>query len=126
VTIAFSAAVSWASYAADFSRYLPTQSSGVRVFGFSFAGMALGFFFVEGIGIAAGNAVADRTAEGMRSVTGGGLLGGLALIVIVLASIGSGAVTVYSGSLALQTIGVRLRRTVSAVIVAVVAFALVL
>ena len=33
VTIAFSLAVSWASYAADFSRYLPADSSRGRVFG---------------------------------------------------------------------------------------------
>ena len=57
---------------------------------------------------------------------GGGLLGGLALLAITLASIGSGVMTVYSGSLALQTIGVRLRRPVSAVIVTVLAFALIL
>jgi NCS1 family nucleobase:cation symporter-1 len=126
VTIAFSAGVSWASYAADFSRYLPADSSGGKVFGFSFAGMASGLFFVEGIGISAGNVVTDHTAEGMRTVMDGGLLGGLALAVIALASISAGAMTVYSGSLALQTIGVRVRRTVSAVIVTVLASALVL
>ncbi|MBW8710808.1 MAG: cytosine permease, partial [Mycobacterium sp.] len=38
VTIAFSLAVSWASYAADFSRYLPADSSRARVFGFTFGG----------------------------------------------------------------------------------------
>jgi NCS1 family nucleobase:cation symporter-1 len=126
ITIAFSAAVGWATYAADFSRYLPANSSGIRVIGFSFAGMVLGYFFVEGIGIAAGNVVADQTAAGMRTVIGGGLLGGLALVVIVLASIGAAAMAVYSGSLALQTIGVRVRRTVSTGIVTAVAFALVL
>jgi NCS1 family nucleobase:cation symporter-1 len=57
---------------------------------------------------------------------GGGLLGGLALVVIALASIGSGVMNDYSGSLALQTIGVRVRRPVSAVIVTVLAFALIL
>jgi nucleobase:cation symporter-1, NCS1 family len=57
---------------------------------------------------------------------GGGLLGGLALVVITMAAIGAGAMTVYSGSLALQTIGVRVRRPVSAVIVTVLAFALIL
>src|SRR5215208_6018999 len=36
VTVAFSLAVSWASYAADFSRYLPADSSRGRVFGFTF------------------------------------------------------------------------------------------
>jgi NCS1 family nucleobase:cation symporter-1 len=126
VTIAFSVAVSWASYAADFSRYLPANSSPVRVFGFTFAGIVLAYFFILGIGIAAGNVVAEHTAEGVRTVMGGGLLGGLALVVITLASIGSGVMTVYSGSLALQTIGVRLRRPVSALVVTVLAFALIL
>jgi NCS1 family nucleobase:cation symporter-1 len=126
LTIAFSAAVSWATYAADFSRYLPADSSQVRVFGFSYAGIVLGYIFVQSIGIAAGNTVADRTAEGVRAVMGGGVLGALALVVIVLASIGAAAMAVYSGSLALQTVGVRVRRTVSAVIGTVLAFTLVL
>jgi nucleobase:cation symporter-1, NCS1 family len=126
VTIAFSAAVSWASYAADFSRYLPADTNRMQVFGFTFAGIVSAYVFVQGIGIAAANVVAEQTAEGVRSVMGGGLLGGLALAVIVLASIGSGVMTVYSGSLALQTVGVRVRRTVSAVIVTVLAFALIL
>jgi NCS1 family nucleobase:cation symporter-1 len=57
---------------------------------------------------------------------GGGMLGGLALLIIALASIGSGVMNDYSGSLALQTIGVRVRRPVSAVIVTAAAFALIL
>jgi permease for cytosine/purines len=114
VTIAFSAGVSWTSYAADFSRYLPADANRVHVFGYMFAGIVSAYVFVQGIGIAAGNVLAEQTAEGVRSVMGGGLLGGLALVAIVLASIGSGVMTVYSGSLALQTIGVRVRRTVSA------------
>jgi NCS1 family nucleobase:cation symporter-1 len=126
VTIAFSTAVPWTTCAADFSRYLPADSSSVRVFGFSFAGIVLSYCFVQGIGIAAGNLVAEHTAEGVRAVMGGGLLGGLALVVIVVASIGAGVMAVYSGSLALQTIGVRVRRTVSAVIITALAFALVL
>ena len=81
MTIAFSAAVSWASYAADFSRYLPSDSSHARVFGFILAGIVLAYIFIQGIGIAAGDVLAEHTAAGVRSVMGGGLLGGLALIV---------------------------------------------
>jgi nucleobase:cation symporter-1, NCS1 family len=126
VTIAFSLAVSWASYAADFSRYLPANSSPTRVFGSAFTGIVLAYFFIESIGIAAGNVVAEHTAQGVRSVMGGGLMGGLALLIIAVASIGSGVMTAYSGSLALQTIGMRVRRPVSAVIVTVLAFILIL
>nr|WP_308214617.1 cytosine permease [[Mycobacterium] manitobense] len=126
VTIAFSLAVSWTTYAADFSRYLPAESSPTRVFGFVFGAIVSAYIFVQGIGIAAGNVLPDHTAEGVRAVMGGGVLGGVALLVIALASIGSGVMTDYGGSLALQTLGVRVRRPVSAVIVAALAFALIL
>jgi NCS1 family nucleobase:cation symporter-1 len=126
VTIAFSLAVSWATYAADFSRYLPADSSRGRVFGFTVAGLALSYTFVQGIGIAAADVIGEHTAEGVRTVMGGGLLGVLALVIITVASIGSGVMNDYSGSLALQTIGVKVRRPVSAVIVTALAFALIL
>jgi nucleobase:cation symporter-1, NCS1 family len=126
VTIALSLAISWASYAADFSRYLPAHSSRLRVFAFSFAGIVLAYVFVQGIGIAAAGVLSEQTAEGVRAVMGGGALGALALIVIALASIGSCAMNDYSGSLALQTIGIRVRRPLSALVVTGIAFVLIL
>lgn len=126
ITIALSLAVSWASYAADFSRYLPADSPRWQVFGYSFAGIVLGYVFVQGIGIAAASVIGDHTADGVHAVMGGGLLGGLALLVIALAAIGSGVMNDYSGSLALQTIGVRVRRPVPAIIVTALAFGLIL
>src|SRR6478735_1585582 len=110
VTISFSLAVSWASYASDFSRYLPAKSSKVGVFAYTFTGVLTAYVFVQGIGVAAGEVVSAQTAEGVRSVMGGGFLGGLALLIIALASIGSGAMNDYSGSLELQPRGVRARR----------------
>jgi NCS1 family nucleobase:cation symporter-1 len=126
VTISLSLAISWASYASDFSRYLPAQSSRRRVFGFTFAGIVLAYIFVQAIGIAAADVVSEQTAQGVRSVMGGGVLGAVALLIIALASIGSGVMNDYSGSLALQTIGVRIRRPLSAVIVTALAFVLIL
>lgn len=126
VTIALSLSISWASYASDFSRYLPVDSSKLKVFGYTFAGIGLGYIFVQGIGIAAATAIGEHTVEGVRTVMGGGVLGGVALLVIALAAVGSGVMNDYSGSLALQTIGVRVRRPVSAVIVTVLAFFLIL
>jgi nucleobase:cation symporter-1, NCS1 family len=126
VTIAFSLAISWASYAADFSRYLPATSRRAHVFGYTFGGIVTAYIFVQAIGIAAADLLADQTAEGVRSVMGGGVVGGLALVVIALASVGSGVMNDYSGSLALQTVGVRVRRPVSAVIITALAFLLIL
>ncbi|MCF6388513.1 cytosine permease [Mycobacterium sp. MBM] len=126
VTIALSLTISWASYAADFSRYLPVDSPKARVFGYTFGGMVLAYIFVQGIGIAAADVIGAHTAEGVRDVMGGGALGAIALLIIALASVGSGVMNDYSGSLALQTLGVRLRRPVSAVVVTVLAFFLIL
>jgi nucleobase:cation symporter-1, NCS1 family len=126
VTIALSLAISWASYAADFSRYLPADSPRGRVFGFSLAGIVLGYLFVQGIGIAGSALLSDQTAAGVRTVMGDGALGALALLAITLAAIGSSAMNDYSGSLALQTVGVRVRRPMSALIVTVLAFLLIL
>lgn len=126
ITIALSLAISWASYAADFSRYLPATSSRARVFGYSFAGIVTAYVFVQGIGIAAAGVLSEQTAAGVQAIMGDGVLGAVALLAIALASVGSSAMNDYSGSLALQTIGVRVRRPLSAVVVTVAAFVLIL
>jgi len=126
VTIALSLAISWASYASDFSRYLPVRTSHAAVFGYSLAGLASAYIAVQAIGIAAGPTLGDQSAQGVRTVMGGGLLGGLALGAIGLGSVASNGMNDYSGSLALQTVGVRIRRPVSAAAVAVIAFGLIM
>jgi NCS1 family nucleobase:cation symporter-1 len=89
-------------------------------------GLTASYAIGEGIGLALGTALGDQTAAGVSTLLGGGLLGALALLVIALAAVSSNAMNDYSGSLALQTVGVRLRRPVSAVLVTVLAFALIL
>lgn len=126
VTIALSLAISWASYASDYSRYLPVTTSRAAVFGYTFGGLAVAYIAVQAIGVAAAGTLTDQTAAGMREIMGGGVLGALTLLVIALGSVASNAMNDYSGSLALQTVGVRVRRPVSAVVVVVIAFALIM
>jgi NCS1 family nucleobase:cation symporter-1 len=126
VTIALSLAISWASYASDYSRYLPVHTPRAAVFGYTFAGLAVAYVAVQAIGVAAAGALTDQTAAGVRQIMGGGVLGALALLVIALGSVASNAMNDYSGSLALQTVGVRVRRPVSAVVVVIIAFALIM
>jgi len=125
-TIALSLAVSWAPYASDFSRYLPVTTSSRGVFWFTLLGLTASYAMGEGLGLALGSGLGEQTAKGVSALLGGGFLGALALLVIALATVSSNAMNDYSGSLALQTVGVRLRRPVSAVVVTVVAFALIL
>jgi nucleobase:cation symporter-1, NCS1 family len=125
-TIALSLAISWASYASDFSRYLPTTTSRPRAFGYTVLGLTLSFGWGEALGLASGRTLTNQTTAGISTLLGGGVLGSVALLVIALTAVSSNAMNDYSGSLALQTVGVRLRRPVSAVIVTVIAFALIL
>ncbi|WAL65389.1 cytosine permease [Amycolatopsis cynarae] len=125
-TIALSLSISWASYASDFSRYLPSTTSRPRAFVYTLLGLTLSFAWGEALGLAAGQTLTDQTTAGISTLLGGGLLGSIALLVIALTAVSSNAMNDYSGSLALQTIGVRLRRPVSAVVVTVIAFGLIL
>lgn len=126
ITIALSLAISWASYASDYSRYLPENTSRKAVFGYTFGGLAVAYIAVQAIGVAAAGTLTDQTAQGVREIMGGGVLGAVALLVIALGSVASNAMNDYSGSLALQTVGVRVRRPVSAVVVVMIAFALIM
>ena len=126
VTVALSLAISWASYASDYSRYLPPSTPRKPVFWYSLGGIVLGYICIQAIGIAGAKALGAETAVGVRDIMGGGFLGVLALIVIALASVGSNVMNDYSGSLALQTVGVKVRRPVSALVVTVIAFFLIL
>jgi NCS1 family nucleobase:cation symporter-1 len=125
-TIALSLSISWASYASDFSRYLPESTSRPQAFVYTLLGLTLSFGWGEAIGLAAGEAISSHTTSGISTLLGGGVLGTIALVVIALTAVSSNAMNDYSGSLALQTIGVRVRRPVSAVVVTVIAFALIM
>jgi NCS1 family nucleobase:cation symporter-1 len=66
------------------------------------------------------------TAGGLRDVLGGGAIGGLGLVAIWIGTIAVNAMDDYSGSLALQATGVKVKRPVIAIAVTVLAFALTL
>ena len=126
VTIAFSGGFSWATYAADYSRYMAKDTPRGPLFWFTFAGLAGSFLWVYTIGLLGARSLSNQTAAGVQHLMGGGLVGGLALVAIMFGAITSNAMNDYSGSLAAQAGGVRIRRHVSAVIGTVVAFFLIL
>ena len=126
VTIAFSGGFSWATYAADYSRYMAADTPRQPLFWFTFAGLAASFLWVYTIGLLGAKTLASQTAAGVQQLMGGGLLGGLALLAIMFGAVTSNALNDYSGSLAVQAGGVKLKRHVSALIGTAVAFLLIL
>ncbi len=125
-TVALSLSLSWAPYASDFSRYLPRTASRPRMFWYTMLGMTAAYLWVETLGLWAARLFTDQTAGGVHRLLGGGALGAFGLLAVAVASVCSNAMNDYSGSLALQTAGVRVPRPVAAALAAVLGFALVL
>ncbi|MEV8566151.1 cytosine permease [Streptomyces sp. NPDC051322] len=125
-TIALSLALSWAPYASDFSRYLPRSTSRPRMFWYTLLGVSVSFVAVQTLGLWGASVFTDQTARGVDALLGGGVLGGLGLLAVALAALCSNAMNDYSGSLALQTIGLRVPRPLAAALAAALGFPLVL
>ncbi|WP_405564126.1 purine-cytosine permease family protein [Streptomyces sp. NBC_01180] len=125
-TIALSLALSWAPYASDFSRYLPQDTSRPRMFCYTLLGVSVSFVAVQALGLWGASVFTDQTARGVDRLLGGGLLGAFGLLAVALAALCSNAMNDYSGSLALQTIGLRIPRPFAAALAAVLGFPLVL
>ena len=126
MTVALSQGISWAPYASDYSRYMKPGTSGRAVFWLTLAGLTASYVWMGTIGLAAASVLGDQTAAGVRTLMGGGVLGVLALVAIVFGAIASNSMNDYSGSLAFQALGARVRRPLIAAVVAVLAFAAIL
>ncbi|MFI9645463.1 purine-cytosine permease family protein [Streptomyces sp. NPDC052040] len=125
-TIALSLALSWAPYASDFSRYLPRDTSRSRMFWYTLLGLVVSFTAVQALGLWGASVLTDQTAAGVDTLLGGGAASAFGLLAVALAALCSNAMNDYSGSLALQTIGVRLPRPAAAALAVLLGFPLVL
>jgi len=126
VTIAVSQGISWATYASDYSRYLRPTSSHAGIFWLTLSGLTASYVWMGTIGVAAASLLGNQTAAGVRTLMGGGTLSVLALTAIVFGAITSNSMNDYTGSLAFQALGAKVRRPVVAAFVAVLAFAAIL
>jgi NCS1 family nucleobase:cation symporter-1 len=125
-TIAFSGAFSWATYAADYSRYQRKDTPSSPIFLWTLLGLAASFIWMYTLGLAGAKVFVDQTAGGVQSLVGGGFLGALALIAVMFGAVTSNALNDYSGSLAVQAAGIKIRRHWSAVLGTLLAFLLIL
>ena len=125
-TIAFGGAFSWASYAADYSRYQDKETPSSPIFWWTLGGLCASYIWTYAIGLAGARVLSNQTVAGVRSLVGGGTLGMLALVIVVFGAITSNAMNDYSGSLALQASGVRLKRNWSAAGGTIIAFGVIL
>lgn len=122
ITLSASFTIPWGAYASDYSRYMKPDTSRSGIFWLTLAGVGLSSIWIEILGLASSSLVADSTSDGIRTLLGGGVLGGMAMVAIWIGTVAVNAVNDYSGSLALQATGARIKRPYVAVIVTVIAF----
>lgn len=111
---------------ADFSRYLPRTASRRAIVGWTALGAFLPSVVVCSLGAFAATAV-DMTdpQTGLEELLPGWFYP-VFLLALVLGTISINALTAYSAGLALQAVGIRIRRSVSVVFDGIVAVALTL
>jgi NCS1 family nucleobase:cation symporter-1 len=125
-TISASFVIPWSAYASDYSRYMKPDTPRRSVFWLTFAGVSISCIWIELLGLAAATVIVNETSAGIQHLVGGGVLGVIALVAIAIGTITVNAVNDYSGSLALQATGARIKRPYVAIVVTVLAFLLTL
>jgi NCS1 family nucleobase:cation symporter-1 len=104
---------------------LPSSTSRSRMFWCTLLGLTLSFVAVPALGLWGASVLTDQTAGGVDRLLGGGAPGAFGLPAVALAALCSNAMN-DSGSLALQTLGVRVPRPAAAIVSAALGIPLVL
>ncbi|MFC8919739.1 purine-cytosine permease family protein [Streptomyces sp. NPDC057116] len=125
VTLVASGPLSYTT-SADFSRYLPRRTSPRAIIGWTALGGFLPSVVVCSLGALAATAV-DMTdpQSGLRTILPG-WFEPVFLLALVLGTIAINALTAYSAGLALQAVGIRVRRSLSVIADGVAAVSLTL
>jgi nucleobase:cation symporter-1, NCS1 family len=122
-TIIASFVLAWALYASDYTRYLPENTSGTRIFVWTVLGLTLAAGWVETLGLlVADKATANGAVDTINTILSGTPLAALAMVAIGIGTIAVNAMNDYTGSLSLQAAGIRVPRILSALVVAILGF----
>jgi NCS1 family nucleobase:cation symporter-1 len=105
----FGYAAGWNPYAADYTRYLPANSSPARTGLFAGLGVFLSCFILEVAGAASTSVVLnlDNPTKGFTSYLGP-VVGDLTLLAIALGAVAANAINIYSGALSFTAMGFRI------------------
>ncbi|MFJ9774961.1 purine-cytosine permease family protein [Kitasatospora sp. NPDC101157] len=125
VTLIASGPLSYTT-SADFSRYLPVTTSPRAVLGWTALGGFLPSVVVGGLGVLGASAVDMTDPQAALQKILPGWFNPVFLLSLVVGTIAVNALTAYSAGLALQAVGIRIRRTLSVLVDGAVAVALTL
>lgn len=121
ITAVASYVFSWATYGADYSRYLRPDTSKAKVFGYTFLGSFISCVLVELLGalVTSATGFTGANADPIQRVVSivGNNLAIPALIAIVLGTMTANVLNIYSGAMSLLTMQLPVKRWMSVVAV---------
>lgn len=108
--------ISWVTWAADYSRFVPRSVSSRSVFWYSYAGMFVPTVWLAILGATLASVTQDTDPAKMVSAVFGGGMSILVLLLVLHGPIATNILNVYSAALAALSAGIRLSRTTLAVV----------
>jgi purine-cytosine permease-like protein len=117
----FGYAAGWTPYAADYTRYLPSTVSTARTGLFASAGLFISCFVLEVVGAASVTTSEASLADPTGSFTSelASPLAKATLLAIAIGAIAANSINIYSGAMAVVTIGIKLPAHVARALVTV-------
>ncbi|HEV2226874.1 MAG TPA: cytosine permease [Nitrososphaerales archaeon] len=122
LAVSFSYLMSWSPYASDYTRYLPSSTSGRRVALYALAGGAGASFAVEAIGALVGSLTSGLGFGGLYGLAG--QFGPVAILAIILGAMAANALNIYTNSLSALVLDVKTKRWVAVLVGGLVGLAL--
>ncbi|MHB9757022.1 purine-cytosine permease family protein [Streptomyces sp. BYX5S] len=117
VAVTAARVLGWSAYASDYSRYLPRQSRPGRVFLAAGGGSAVAGVWIGSLGAALGTVGALDDPSGMVSGLLPDALAAVVLLCLLLSTLASTVIDLYSGAMAALVAGFRIPRWVSVLVV---------
>jgi len=114
--------ISWVTWASDYSRFVPRSVSSTSVFWYSYIGMFAPTVWLAVLGATVASVTQDTDPAKMVSAVFGGVVGVLVLLMVLHGPIATNILNVYSAALAALSMGVRLSRTVLALIAGIAGY----
>jgi NCS1 nucleoside transporter family len=114
--------ISWVTWASDYSRFVPRRVSSTAVFWYSYVGMFVPTVWLAILGATVASVTKDTDPAKMVSAVFGGVMSVLVLLMVLHGPVATNILNVYSASLAALSMGLRLSRTMMALIAGVVGY----
>ncbi|MEV0323753.1 purine-cytosine permease family protein [Streptomyces sp. NPDC050658] len=126
LTVAVQAArsLSFSSYAADYTRYMPSDTPPARLFRNAFGGALLGSVWIAGLGAAIGTLTFVGTPTDLVNNVLPSSLGALTMLALGISTITSSCLDCYSGAMAWLVIGVKTARWQAVLVVGAIGSAI--